>query len=68
MTTAEYIDTRRREVDAALATLLPPVPDCPDILSEAMKYSLLGSGKRLRPILCLASGELECDVRATKDS
>ena len=58
MTTSEYIDARRREIEAALPTFLPPVPDCPDVLRDAMAYSLLGGGKRLRPILCLAS----CDA------
>jgi geranylgeranyl diphosphate synthase type II len=54
----EYIDSRRREVEAALPTFLPPTPECPEVLSEAMAYSLLGGGKRLRPILCLAA----CDA------
>ncbi len=57
MTTAEYIDARRRDVDAALPTFLPPVPDCPAVLADAMAYSLLGGGKRLRPVLCLAACE-----------
>jgi geranylgeranyl pyrophosphate synthase len=56
--TSEYIEARRREIEAALPGYLPPVPDCPDVLREAMGYSLLGGGKRLRPILCLAS----CDA------
>ena len=58
MTTGEYIDARRRDVDAALSTFLPPVPDCPAVLADAMAYSLLGGGKRLRPVLCLAA----CDA------
>ena len=58
MTTGEYIDARRRDVDAALPTFLPPVPDCPAVLADAMAYSLLGGGKRLRPVLCLAA----CDA------
>ena len=57
MTLPAYIDARRREVEAALPTYLPPPDDCPAVLLEAMKYSLLGGGKRLRPILCLASGD-----------
>jgi geranylgeranyl diphosphate synthase type II len=56
--TREYIEARRQDVDAALPTLLPGAPDCPDVLRDAMSYSLLGGGKRLRPILCLAS----CDA------
>ena len=58
MTTSDYIEACRREVEATLPTFLPPVPDCPDVLRDAMAYSLLGGGKRLRPILCLAS----CDA------
>jgi geranylgeranyl diphosphate synthase type II len=58
VTTAGYIDARRRDVEAALPGLLPAAPDCPDMLRDAMAYSLLGGGKRLRPILCLAS----CDA------
>lgn len=33
-------------------------PDTPDALVEAMRYSLLAGGKRLRPVLCLASAGL----------
>jgi geranylgeranyl pyrophosphate synthase len=58
VTTSAYIAARRTEIDAALPTFLPPIPDCPEVLYEAMRYSLLGGGKRLRPILCLAS----CDA------
>ena len=58
MTTSEYIDARRRDVETALPAFLPPPPDCPEVLRDAMAYSLLGGGKRLRPILCLAS----CDA------
>jgi geranylgeranyl diphosphate synthase type II len=58
VTTRDYIDARRRDIVAALPTFLPPAPDCPDVLRDAMAYSLLGGGKRLRPILCLAS----CDA------
>jgi geranylgeranyl diphosphate synthase, type II len=57
VTTRDYIEARRREIDAALPALLPRTPDCPPVLFEAMQYSLLGGGKRLRPILCLASCE-----------
>lgn len=33
-------------------------------LEEAVRYSLLGGGKRIRPVLCLATGEaLGCDPR-----
>jgi geranylgeranyl diphosphate synthase, type II len=39
--------------------------ECPTQLREAMKYSLLSPGKRLRPILCLLSAEsLGADLSA----
>ena len=52
-----YLDARLAEVDAALASILPPGPDCPPVVFEAMRYSLMAGGKRLRPILCLASAD-----------
>jgi geranylgeranyl diphosphate synthase type II len=35
------------------------LPFCEDLggLDEALRYSLLGGGKRIRPVLCLATGE-----------
>ena len=53
----EYIYARRAEVEQALAAILPPMPQCPQVVSDAMAYSLLAGGKRLRPILCLASAD-----------
>ena len=57
MTIAAYIDERRREIDAALERALPEPPDCPEPVAAAMRYSLTAGGKRLRPILCLASAD-----------
>jgi geranylgeranyl diphosphate synthase, type II len=54
---AEYLDARRAEVEAALAAILPTPPGVPDVVDTAMRYSLLAGGKRLRPILCLASAD-----------
>jgi geranylgeranyl diphosphate synthase type II len=51
----EYIQLRRGEVDAALAAILPRPPECPAVVADAMRYSITAGGKRLRPILCLAS-------------
>jgi geranylgeranyl diphosphate synthase, type II len=53
-----YIRDRRAEIDAALNTILPtPADGCPAPVGDAMRYSLGAGGKRLRPILCLASAE-----------
>lgn len=44
--------------DARLAERLDAIGrDCPDNLREAIKYSLLAPGKRLRPVLCLMACE-----------
>src|ERR1044071_272487 len=56
-TLSDYLDARRAEVDAAVASYLPSTPECPNPLAEAMRYSVTAGGKRLRPILCLASCE-----------
>jgi geranylgeranyl diphosphate synthase type II len=54
---AEYLEARRAEVEAAIAAILPTPPEAPEIVHSAMRYSLLAGGKRLRPILCLASAD-----------
>ncbi len=54
---AEYLDTRRAQIDAALMRFLPAAPQCPPGLEAAMRYSLRAGGKRLRPILALAAAE-----------
>lgn len=62
--------THRASVDAQLECYLQQLgPDCPDRLREAMAYSLLGGGKRLRPLLVLAAceacgGEVEAALPA----
>lgn len=51
-----YLKERRPQVEAALDQAL--ALRYPETLYESMRYSLLAGGKRLRPILCLASCEL----------
>ena len=57
MTFEAYLEARRKEVDAALATWLPGPPKVPAVLADAMHYSLFAGGKRLRPMLVIASAE-----------
>jgi geranylgeranyl pyrophosphate synthase len=52
-----YLSARRREIEEALERYLTKPPDCPPLVHEAMQYSLMAGGKRLRPILALASAE-----------
>ena len=52
-----YLAARRQRVDAALDERLPPPGTRPAVLHEAMRYSVMAGGKRLRPILCMAACE-----------
>ena len=52
-----YIETRRRQVDAALEKFLPAELGTLAEHIRAMRYSLFAGGKRVRPILCLAAAE-----------
>ena len=51
-----YLQERKAEVEAALDAAMGDEPSAQ--LREAMRYSLMAGGKRLRPVLCLASCEL----------
>jgi geranylgeranyl diphosphate synthase type II len=51
-----YLTERRQLVEAAIDQAVPL--QYPETLYESMRYSLLAGGKRLRPILCLATCEL----------
>lgn len=57
MTFEQYLDARRTEVESALESYLSKAPAVPPVLVEAMRYSLLAGGKRLRSLLALASAE-----------
>jgi geranylgeranyl pyrophosphate synthase len=56
---ASTLDIHRARIEAALERLLPsPDAALPERrVVEAMRYSLLAGGKRLRPVLCLAAAE-----------
>ncbi|WP_397596319.1 polyprenyl synthetase family protein [Silanimonas sp.] len=50
------LDAWRERVDAALARHLPDDTREPRTLHAAMRYAVLGDGKRLRPLLVYAAG------------
>ncbi len=52
-----YLAKKKDLVDKALEKLVPPARTFPGSLHEAMRYSLFGGGKRVRPILALAAAE-----------
>jgi geranylgeranyl diphosphate synthase type II len=53
----DYIDKQRVLIESQLRASLSPEPGLPDSLREAMSYSLLAPGKRLRPLLVLMAAE-----------
>ncbi len=52
-----YLSERRKMVDQALLAHLALAGEAPSTLTEAMSYSVMAGGKRLRPILALAASE-----------
>jgi geranylgeranyl diphosphate synthase, type II len=62
-TLVRWIESRRHAIEAALEWYVPAPGSAPadrrapPIIAEAMRYSLLAGGKRLRPLLALAAAE-----------
>ncbi|MGI9329352.1 MAG: polyprenyl synthetase family protein [Gammaproteobacteria bacterium] len=50
-------DEYQARIEAALSRWLPAMEIPPHRLHEAMRYSVLGGGKRIRPLLVYAAGE-----------
>lgn len=57
LTFADYVRDVLPSIEAALSKRLAPQAGCPAGLLEAMRYSLLAPGKRLRPLLALMAAE-----------
>jgi geranylgeranyl pyrophosphate synthase len=55
---AAQLPAYRERVEQGLDRLLPAAGTRPARLHEAMRYALLGGGKRLRPVLTLATADL----------
>ena len=55
---AERLDYYRARVDARMKQSLAAAGESPQHLREAMEYSVLDAGKRIRPLLVYATGEL----------
>lgn len=52
-----YINEKKVLIENALFKLLPRVEQEPCELASAMHHAVMGGGKRLRPLLCLAAAE-----------
>jgi farnesyl diphosphate synthase len=55
---AHWMKEVQAQSEQALAAFLPPAGSQPARLHEAMRYTVLGGGKRVRPLLAYASGAL----------
>lgn len=55
---AAWMQTVQANVEQALADSLPPADAAPARLHAAMRYAVLGGGKRVRPLLVHAAGAL----------
>jgi geranylgeranyl diphosphate synthase type II len=55
---ADYFKLKAAKVDRWLDRLLPAENDTPETIHQAMRYSIFAGGKRLRPILAIATGEV----------
>lgn len=52
-----YLKEKKGIIDDALDRYLPGEESYPPVIFKAVRYSLFAGGKRIRPILCLASAE-----------
>ncbi len=52
-----YLAEQRAGIDRYLDDILPPGETRPGVIHEAMRYSVFAGGKRVRPILALATAE-----------
>jgi len=55
---AAWTQACQARVESVLAEWLPPSQIAPERLHEAMRYAVLGGGKRVRPLLAFAAGEV----------
>jgi len=55
---SHYWSVRQKKVDAALNRFLPSPTTKPKTIHQAMRYSIFAGGKRLRPVICLATAEV----------
>ena len=53
-----WMQACQARTETVLMALLPKPNIAPAHLHEAMRYAMLGSGKRVRPLLAFAAGEV----------
>jgi geranylgeranyl diphosphate synthase, type II len=58
MKIADFLESDRTTIEAALERILPPDGTPPLTIHRAMRYSVFAGGKRVRPILCYESARM----------
>lgn len=65
---ADWVTTVQTRTETALDRFLPTAAVAPSRLHDAMRYAVLGGGKRVRPLLCHAAGALSGASSAALDA
>ncbi len=60
-----WMAERQARAESALSHALPDAGNAPQRLHDAMRYAVLGGGKRVRPLLAFAAGEVSHATPAT---
>lgn len=55
---SDWMKQNQAHIESALTKFLPSPQQVPTVLHEAMHYAVLDGGKRVRPLLVFAAGEL----------
>ncbi len=53
----KYIANKKKVIDKALDRCLPPTKEKPESIHRAMRYAVFSGGKRIRPVMTIASFE-----------
>lgn len=64
---SDWMRSIQSRTETALANALPPLDLTPDRLHEAMRYAVLGGGKRVRPLLAHGAGLVTAAAPDTVD-
>ncbi len=64
----DWMAQQQQRAEHALEAALPASDIAPERLHEAMRYTTLGGGKRVRPLLAFAAGELSGAPAASLDA
>jgi farnesyl diphosphate synthase len=65
---ADWVAAVQTRTETALDRFLPAAAVAPSRLHDAMRYAVLGGGKRVRPLLCHAAGALSGASSAALDA